>query len=306
MKYASRFSGVRQMMSNSTDRRESDLDRRTSSSSIDKLSSIELENDLRQAIVHNELQLHYQPQIETNSNQIKRVEALVRWEHPEIGLISPGVFIPFAEANGSIVHIDEWVLRAACEQAASWQKQGYDISVAVNLSGVHFTDKGISDKVLQILSETDLPAHKLEIELTESAVIKNMSAAIAAMKKLKRAGVQLCLDDFGTGYSSLLYLQKFPFDRLKIDRGFLNHLRERSKTATIVAAIIQLAHDLNLEVVAEGVETSEQEKFICQHECESWQGYWFSPPVAYFSLEAMLLKNQLATPFRYQAAPFVA
>jgi EAL domain-containing protein (putative c-di-GMP-specific phosphodiesterase class I) len=292
-------------MYNSIDRRQSDVDRSVPSNSVDKLNLVDLETDLRRAIAQNELQVHYQPQIETNSNQVTRVEALVRWQHPQKGVISPGQFIPFAEASGLIVSIDEWVLRTVCKQAATWQKQGYDISVAVNLSGVHFTTTGISSKVLKILSETGLSPHKLEIELTESAVVQNMNAAIAAMTKLKQAGVQLCLDDFGTGYSSLLYLQKFPFDRLKIDRGFLNQLKERSKTATIVAAIIQLAHDLNLEVVAEGVETSEQERFVCQHECESWQGYWCSPPIDRFAIETMFPKTKLAA-YPYQTATFVA
>jgi EAL domain-containing protein (putative c-di-GMP-specific phosphodiesterase class I) len=292
-------------MYNSIDRRPSDVDRSISSNSKGTLNSVDLETDLRRAIAQNELQVYYQPQIETHSNQVTRVEALVRWQHPQKGLVSPGEFIPFAETSGFIVSIDEWVLRTACNQAATWQKEGYDISVAVNLSGVHFTSTGISSKVLKILSETGLSPQNLEIELTESAVVQNMSAAIAAMKNLKQAGVQLCLDDFGTGYSSLLYLQKFPFDRLKIDRGFLNQLKEGSKTATIVAAIIQLAHDLNLEVVAEGIETGEQERFVCQHECESWQGYWCSPPIDRFAIEKMLSKNKLAA-YQYQTATFVA
>lgn len=292
-------------MSNRIDRRQSDVDRSIPSNSKGTLNLVDLETDLRRAIAQNELQLYYQPQIETNSNRVTRVEALVRWQHPQKGIVSPGQFIPFAEASGFIVNIDEWVLHTACKQAAIWQKQGYDISVAVNLSGVHFTSTGISSKVLKILAETGLPPQSLEIELTESAVVKNMSEAIAAMKKLKQAGVQLCLDDFGTGYSSLLYLQKFPFDRLKIDRGFLNQLKERSKTATIVAAIIQLAHDLNLEVVAEGVETGEQERFVYQHECEYWQGYWYSPPIDRFAIETMLPKIKLAAS-QYKTATFVA
>lgn len=291
-------------MSNRIEPRTSEVNPCPSSHSIDTIDFVELENDLRKAIAQNELQLHYQPQIETSSSQIKRVEALIRWKHPQRGYISPGQFIPFAEASGFIVDIDEWVLQTACKQAVDWQKQGYDIAIAVNLSGVHFTSTEIADQVMQILAETGLSPEKLEIELTESAVVQNMNTALAAMTKLKQAGVQLCLDDFGTGYSSLLYLQKFPFDRLKIDRGFLNQLKERSKTATIVAAIIQLAHDLNLEVVAEGVETGEQEQFVCRHECESWQGFWFSTPVDRFAIEKMLPKTTLAI-LRYQKATFV-
>lgn len=247
-----------------------------------------LEMNLRHAIDRDEFHLRYQPQIDLQTGKIVAAEALCRWQHPERGMVSPTEFIPLAEETGLIIRLDEWVLRTACQQAKLWAQAGYSISVAVNLSGIQFNQRGLSQRILEILQETQLDPMLLEIELTESAVVQNPEAAIAILTELKSSGIQLSLDDFGTGYSSLSYLRQFPFDRLKIDRSFLRDLTHDSKNAAIITAIIELAHRLNLKVIAEGVETEEQQTFLRHHQCDIMQGYYFSAPVSPDLLVQML------------------
>lgn len=247
-----------------------------------------LELDLRHALERSEFQMYYQPQVDLQNGKIVAAEALIRWYHPKRGAISPAEFIPLAEATGLIVPIDEWVLRTVCRQAKDWQAAGFSLSIAVNLSGVQFNQPGLSDRVLKILEATGLDPHCLELELTESAVVQNPTQAIATLKQLKDLGIHLSLDDFGTGYSSLSYLQQFPFDTLKIDRFFVRELSQEDKNTAIIVGIIKLAHSLNLKVVAEGVETKEQQELLRHYCCDFMQGYGFSPPVPAVALEKML------------------
>lgn len=248
-----------------------------------------LEMNLHHALERSEFIVYYQPQIDLQTGRMVGAEALVRWQHPERGLISPLEFIPIAEESGLIIPLNEWVLQTACKQASSWQKAGYSLKVAVNLSGIQFNQPGLSQRILRILEATSLDPSYLELELTESAVVKQPETAIATLRELKSLGIKLSLDDFGTGYSSFSYLQQFPFDVLKIDRSFLRNVTEDSKNAAILTAIIQLAHSLNLKVVAEGVETFEQQEFLRQHQCDMMQGYYFSTPVPANVLEQMIV-----------------
>lgn len=247
-----------------------------------------LEISLQQAVERGEFQLYYQPQVDLRTGQIVGAEALVRWQHPDRGLVSPAEFIPIAEETGLIVSIDDWVLQTACQQAKDWHTAGVSLSVAVNISGIQFNEYGLINRVFKILETTGFNPSSLELELTESAVVQNPQAARATLKELKALGIKLSLDDFGTGYSSLSYLQQFPFDTLKIDRSFVSDLTQNSKNAAIVLAIIQLAHSLNLKVIAEGVETAEEQDFLRQYQCDVIQGYWFSPPLTAAALEKML------------------
>jgi diguanylate cyclase (GGDEF)-like protein len=246
-----------------------------------------LEMDLRHAIDRDELLLYYQPQIDLQTRQIVGLEALVRWQHSERGLVSPGEFIPLAEETGLIVAIDEWVWRRACEQLNVWHDNGYDWSVSVNLSGEQFNQPGLRDRLGSILAETAIDPSWLEIELTESVVVRDPESAIATLQELEALGIELCLDDFGTGYSSLSYLRQFPFDTLKIDRCFVSDLHVDTKNAAIVTAIVQLARSLNLRIVAEGIETAQQEEFLRQQGCDVMQGYRYSRPIPAEAIEQM-------------------
>jgi diguanylate cyclase len=247
-----------------------------------------LEMSLRQALDRNEFILYYQPQVNLKTGKIVAAEALVRWIHPERGLVSPAEFIPLAEETGLIVRLDEWVLKNACEQAQLWQQAGYDLTIAVNLSGLQFNQPGLTQRVINIIRDSQLNPHYVEIELTESALVQNPELAICILRDLKNFSLQLSLDDFGTGYSSLSYLQQFPFDTLKIDRSFVRDLMESPKNCAIINAIIQLARQLNLTVIAEGVETREQYNFLKQNQCDLMQGYYFSPPLTLVAFEELL------------------
>lgn len=248
-----------------------------------------LELELHQALERAEFQLYYQPKVNLQTGEIKGAEALVRWFHPVRGEVSPAEFIPLAEKTGFIVPLGEWVLRTACAHAKVWQVAGLPpIRVAVNLSGHQFNQPHLSRLVAEILSETELDSSYLELELTESSLMQNPEAAIAALSELKSLGILLSIDDFGTGYSSLSYLRQFPFDVLKIDRSFVSHLSKDTKNAAITTAILQLARSLNLKVVAEGVETEAELAFFQKHQCDEIQGYWFSPPVSAESFAELL------------------
>lgn len=238
-----------------------------------------LEMSLHHALERQEFVVYYQPQVDLQTGCIVGTEALVRWQHPDRGLISPLDFIPLAEETGLIVPLDEWVLQTACQQARIWRDAGYGLPVAVNLSGIQFNQPGLSRRVLRILEATGLEPSYLKLELTESAVVRNPETAIATLLELRSLDIELSLDDFGTGYSSFSYLQQFPFDSLKIDRSFVRNVTQDSKNAAILVAIIKLAHSLNLKVIAEGVETEAQQEFLRQHQCDMMQGYYFSRPV---------------------------
>lgn len=251
-----------------------------------------LEMHLRQALDRHEFILYYQPQVNLKTGQIVAAEALIRWLHPDRGLISPAEFIPIAEETGLIVRLDEWVLQKACEQAQIWQQAGYQLTIAVNLSGLQFNQPGLTQRVIHIIRESQINPCHVEIELTESALVHNPELAICILKDLKDFSLQLSLDDFGTGYSSLSYLQQFPFDTLKIDRSFVRDLINSEKNAAIINAIIQLARQLNLKVIAEGVETQEQYDFLRENKCDLIQGYYFSPPLAVADFEALLTERR--------------
>ncbi len=251
-----------------------------------------LELELRQALTGGEFQVYYQPKVNLKTGEIDGAEALVRWNHPERGSVSPADFIPLAEKTGFIVPLGEWVLRTACAQGYVWQAAGFSpLRIAVNLSGHQFNQPRLSRLVVDILKETGLDPSYLELEITESALMQNPKAAIAMLSKLKSLGLQISIDDFGTGYSSLSYLRQFPFDILKIDRSFVCQLTKDAKNAAITTAILQMARSLNLKVVAEGVETEAELAFF-QGQCDEIQGYWFSPPVSAEAFEELLSGNK--------------
>lgn len=252
-----------------------------------------LETSLRSALEDSEFKVYYQPQVNIKTGKIIGAEALVRWHNPEKGLVSPAEFIPIAEEMGLIIPLGEWVLRTACRQMKMWQEAGFSqMRVAVNLSRRQFKQKNLSDRVSRILKETGLEAKYLELEITESMVMQNEAAAALVLKEWQKLGIKISIDDFGTGYSSLSYLKDFPFDIIKIDKSFVSNIREDRKTAAITIAIVQLAHSLDLKVIAEGVETGEELDFLLEHECDEIQGYLFSPPVPAEEFEKLLKSDR--------------
>ncbi len=248
-----------------------------------------LENSLRRAITNNELVTHFQPQICLKTGAVSGFEALVRWQHPQHGLVSPAKFIPLAEETGMITSIDEWVLRSACQHACRWEEfGGKNLEIAVNLSARQFRRKSLPDVISGVLAETGLPPQCLCIEITESNVMQNVEHTISVLGKLKEIGVKLSVDDFGKGYSSLNYLKRFPIDTLKVDRSFVSGIPIDRDDMAISTAIVVLAQSMDLGVVAEGVETAEQLAFFRSLRCDSMQGYYFSPPVPHERVEELL------------------
>lgn len=240
-----------------------------------------LEDGLRKAIANGEFELHYQPKIALATGDIAGMEALIRWHHPELGMVSPGEFIPIAEETELIIPLSEWTLGEACRQNKEWQDKGYPkVRVAVNISSIEFSQSSFVKTVVRILQETGLEPQYLELEITESVAIKNIDDVIDKLEALKKIGIAISIDDFGSGYSSLSYLKKLPIDTLKIDRSFILDLSEDQRETSIVRAIIALAQSLNLSVVAEGVELSEQVKILEDENCHEVQGYYFSKPLA--------------------------
>jgi diguanylate cyclase (GGDEF)-like protein len=253
------------------------------------LQRLSLETSLRKAIEQGKLVLHYQPQVDLRSEQIVGVEALVRWHHPDAGLISPAHFIPLAEETGLILPMGDWVLRTACEQNRAWQKAGFPpFRMAVNLSARQFQETTLPKKVAQVLAEADLSPNCLALEITESSVIQNVDYTIATLKKLKAMGVQLALDDFGTGYSSLSFLKRFPIDKLKVDRSFVQGVPYDRGDMAITTTIVGLAQSMELKVIAEGVETEDQLGFLRSLRCDEMQGYLFSRPLPVDAFENLL------------------
>ncbi|WP_235981297.1 putative bifunctional diguanylate cyclase/phosphodiesterase [Aquipseudomonas ullengensis] len=244
------------------------------------LERLQLENQLRKAIVEGQLEVFYQPKLCLADDSLNAAEALVRWRHPELGLVAPGEFIPLAEETGLIAPIGEFVLRQACLQAREWQLQGLaDLRVSVNLSVHQLRQGNLVTLVHQVLDETGLPSHLLELELTESQLLDNVENVITTFQQLRDMGVKLAIDDFGTGYSSLSYLKRFPVDYVKIDQTFIRDLSVGGEDAAITRAIIAMAHSLDLKVVAEGVETQAQMDFLKAQRCDEIQGFLLSPPV---------------------------
>lgn len=248
-----------------------------------------LEGELRKAIPQDQLVVHYQPQFDLINRRLIGMEALVRWQHPRRGMIAPNDFMPLAEETGLIVPIGEWVMRTACAQNKAWQEAGYSpFRVAVNISGRQFGQKSLVQTVDQILFESGLAAKYLELELTETAVMNDAESAVAALEALGCMGVTLAIDDFGTGYSSLSYLKRFPIHRLKIDRSFVHDCTVNNNDAAIVSSITALARSMEFEVIAEGVETAEQVRFLRQQGVDGGQGYLYSSPLPTERLERLL------------------
>ena len=245
-----------------------------------------LESHLRRAVDRNEFVLLYQPQVDLKTGRVYGVEALIRWEHPQLGRVSPAQFIPLAEETGLIVEIGAWALDEACRQASSWLRQGREFRMSVNLSARQFEQKDLAERVASALRTSRLPADMLDLELTEGTLMRGTEAA-DTLRRLKALGVRLSVDDFGTGYSSLAYLKQFPLDVLKVDRSFVIGLAEDHKSEAMVRALIELAHGVDLEVIAEGVETEAQRGVLVRMGCDAIQGYLVSPPTTPAEVESI-------------------
>jgi diguanylate cyclase (GGDEF)-like protein/PAS domain S-box-containing protein len=251
-----------------------------------------LEGDLRQALKLEQLMVYYQPKLNLHTGKISGVEALLRWKHPEKGMIPPDQFIPLAEDTGLILPIGEWVLRTACCQAKAWQEAGLlPITVAVNVSPKQLQFANFDQIICDVLNDSGLESRYLDLELTEGAIMKEPEKMVVTLNRLKDIGVQISMDDFGTGYSSLSYLKRFPFDNLKIDKAFINDIPTDDGDVTLVLTIIAMAHNFKLKVVAEGVETQAQMDFLTQKNCDEIQGYFFSRPVPATEVEQLLRKK---------------
>ncbi|MGF6329040.1 diguanylate cyclase (GGDEF)-like protein [Pseudomonas sp. BS3782 TE3695] len=252
----------------------------------------ELEKDLRDALIRDQFYLVYQPQISYRDHSVVGVEALIRWQHPEHGLVPPDLFIPLAEQNGTIIAIGEWVLDQACKQLREWHDQGFDLRMAVNLSTVQLHHAELPRVVNNLLQMYRLPPRSLELEVTETGLMEDISTAAQHLLSLRRSGALIAIDDFGTGYSSLSYLKSLPLDKIKIDKSFVQDLLDDDDDATIVRAIIQLGKSLGMQVIAEGVETAEQEAYIISEGCHEGQGYHYSKPLPARELGAYLKQAQ--------------
>jgi EAL domain-containing protein (putative c-di-GMP-specific phosphodiesterase class I) len=234
-----------------------------------------LEMDLRQGIIDGAFEVHYQPCVSLRDNEITGCEALLRWRHPERGMISPAEFIPVAEETGLINQLGEWILTTACAEAATWPD---DIKLAVNVSPVQFRSGTLALKVVAALAVSGLAANRLELEITEAVLIRDDDTALAILHQLRAIGVRIALDDFGTGYSSLSYLQRFPFDKIKIDRCFVTDIADPQGSSSIVQAVVNIAAARHMTTTAEGVETEQQRELLRALGCSEMQGYLFSPP----------------------------
>lgn len=253
---------------------------------------VTLENHLREAVAENQFYLAYQPKVNLLTGRIVGCEALLRWSHPELGLVPPDQFIPIAEDSGLIVPIGDWVLRTACAQAKAWGTCPTPPCIAVNISARQFLQHDVASWVIRTLEETGLPPAQLELEFTESLTAKDVNKVIETFSQLRKIGVKLSIDDFGTGYSSLSYLKRFPVDTLKIDQSFVRDMLTDPEDAAIVRAVISLAHSLEFKVIAEGVETKEHSHFLLQNDCDEFQGFYFSKPIPAADFEIMLREGK--------------
>lgn len=243
------------------------------------IGQFKLQNDLKNALANNEFVLFYQPQVDLHTNRITGAEALIRWRHPQLGMVPPMQFIPVAENSGLIVQIGEWVLEEACAQAAQWHQNGIEITVAVNISAMQFKRGNLEDVVIHALEHSRLDPKFLELELTESIMMNDVESTLKTVQILKSLGISLSIDDFGTGYSSLAYLKRFSVDKLKIDQSFVRDILTDREDAAIVKAIVQMASSLSLKTVAEGVEDANVLSVIDAYGCDEVQGYHFAKPM---------------------------
>ncbi|RKQ32467.1 putative bifunctional diguanylate cyclase/phosphodiesterase [Oceanobacillus halophilus] len=250
-----------------------------------------LEQGLTRALLNNEFLLYYQPKVDLETNTIYGAEALIRWDHPEYGLISPFEFIPIAEEAGYIIPIGKWVIESACKQAALWQKQGISLNIAVNVSAKQFQDKRFVKIVEDTLNNYQLAPGLLELEITES-VMQDVEESYSMLQQLKSIGVKTSIDDFGTGYSSLNILNSVSIDYVKIDKSFIDDMLTNSSTASLVKTIIQIGSNLNFELIAEGIEQESQTNFLIQHGCHLGQGYLYSPPLPLEEMDKVIQKQQ--------------
>jgi len=258
------------------------------------LERMNLESNLRHALHENQLTMYYQPLVNEH-HSIVGTEALLRWEHPQFGLISPGKFIPIAEETGAIVPIGKWAMYTACQQTVRWHQMGFsNFYVAINLSTRQFREPDLVDVVMHVLETTGLPASCLKLEVTESGIMDNPEEAAVKMQQLRQKGIHFSIDDFGTGYSSLSYLKRFPIDTLKIDRSFVTDATTNTDDQEIIKTIIAMARNLHLDIVAEGVETREQEEFLAYHGCQMMQGFFFGRPMTAENFEELLQQKQFA------------
>jgi EAL domain-containing protein (putative c-di-GMP-specific phosphodiesterase class I) len=261
----------------------------TSAMNTEVWRRLELESALREAVKNGEFVLHYQPKVELKGGHVVGAEALLRWDRPGFGLVPPSEFIYSLEESGLIVDVGRWVIASACEQIREWSRRGIDpVQVSVNVSPRQFLKGDLQGDVLLALDTYEVPARLLELELTETLMMTSTDRTISTLQNLKAAGVQISIDDFGTGYSGLAYLRRFPIDKLKIDRNFIRDVTHSSDAAAIALAIIRMGHSLNLEVIAEGVETAPQLAYLRGHQCDQIQGYYFSPPLPVPALELLL------------------
>jgi diguanylate cyclase (GGDEF)-like protein/PAS domain S-box-containing protein len=258
------------------------------------LELLTLESNLHKALERNELALYYQPKVDAATRMVKGMEALIRWKHPDKGLIPPIQFIPLAETNGLIIPIGEFVIRTACMQIKAWQEAGYkQMNISLNVSSRQFDQQNLIEIVKEALQDAMIPPQCLELEITESIIMRNPEKAIRTLTELKAMGIQIAIDDFGTGYSSLSYLKRLPLDFLKIDQSFVKNLASDPSDRAIVRATIAMAHSLNLKTIAEGVETEEQLSFLQEHGCDEIQGYLFSRPLPAEEIQGILAKGYL-------------
>ena len=254
---------------------------------------LSLETDLHYGLERKELELYYQPKINLRTGQIESTEALIRWNHPKLGVIPPDKFIDIAEASSLMESIGEWALKEACQKTHKWHQAGFNyLTTAINLSGCQFKQLDLFHKLTQILFDSNLDPQFLELELTEKILVDNVKANVQRMNLIKKLGIKIAIDDFGTGYSSLGYLQQFPFDTLKIHRSFLKNIDRNPTNAIITKSIIEMAHQLKLKVVAEGVETQAELAFLVEHKCDRAQGYLFSRPLPTKEFEQLLLSRK--------------
>jgi diguanylate cyclase (GGDEF)-like protein/PAS domain S-box-containing protein len=261
-------------------------------SDLGLIKKVSLEEDIQQALSDNQFFLHYQPQINTKTNEIVGVEALIRWNHPKFGVILPNEFIPIAEKTGMIIPIGEWVLRDACQQARIWNEMGYPLKLAVNLSPQQFHQENLVGRINKIIQETRISPDKIDLEITEAIAMEDIKKLMPKLMSLKKLGVNLSVDDFGTGYSSLSYLSTFPINSLKLARGFISKIEDNPINQTVITSVLNMAQKLNIHVIAEGVETESQAAFLRENHCHELQGFLFGKPVAPEEIEKQLAINQ--------------
>ncbi|NKB18304.1 MAG: EAL domain-containing protein [Pseudanabaena sp. CRU_2_10] len=252
-----------------------------------------LENSLRRGLERQEFRLFYQPQVDLSTGKIVGAEALLRWQHPELGIIAPSKFMRIAENTGLILRLSEWVIHTACAQYAAWQEAGVKLNrISINLSGQHLRQDSLIEILKTVLSDYGLQHHNLELDISESNITNNVDAMLPLLSKLRHMGIRIAIDDFGTGFSSFSYLKNFPVDTIKIDRCFVQDVTSDRHDAAITLAIIDLAHSLSLNVIAEGVETQAQLDFLTQNHCDQIQGYIFSSPLPAEQFERMLTEGK--------------